>query len=180
MKPTPQTKTPNPDRNDEQNYSQILDQPLSPGTDLWIIADLESSAWSKKLDWYLNFQLRRASLHKSMKISDSFRDKILSWGIKLPEMPPEIIDTSSVAPTMIASRKLLPNELTVQIPMTDIKTWASECRRISKQLKLTKARVFLPRNVKAQEFLDACEGLKANLSFEIVEDSALEASGAHV
>jgi|GEM_PF-1442158 len=42
---------------------------FSPGSDLWIIPELSYSAWSRKIDWYLNFQLGRAMNHKRSPIS---------------------------------------------------------------------------------------------------------------
>lgn len=149
------------------------DQPFSAGAPLWIIADLQNSAWAKKLDWYLNFQLRRASRHQPLKISQTVKEKISSWGFTVPEaMLP-------AAPLMIASRRLLPNELTVQIPVSE--TWVQDCLQVIRQLRLKKVRVFLPVPISAQEFKNFVNknshenSVGGDICIEFVDEKYLEA-----
>ena len=148
-------------------------QAFSAGHKLWILADLESSAWAKKLDWYLNFQLRRASLHQPKKISESTQEKIASWGVDLTSLTKSVkkIDINH-APLMVATHKLLPNSLTIQIPFKDISGWVRDCMKVLKDLGQTDARVFLPAKVSASEFSKALKS--DNFNFEMIEESALD------
>ncbi len=125
---------------------------FSSGTPLWIIADLESSLWAKKLDWYLNFQLRRARLHQSPSLSEHTKQKLSDWGFTAPEMQ------SPAATLMIASAKLLPNEFTVQIKTigkSNHEKWASECLKLIQNLQVRKARIFLPAKMTPEDFKSA-------------------------
>ncbi len=147
---------------------QDQDQPFSAGAPLWIIADQKHSAWAKKLDWYLNFQLRKAKFHKSVQLSEKIKQKMQDWGFDLPVLE------KPASPLMIASHKLLPNELTVQIASGE--NWASECLRVLKNLRIDKARIFLPSEMTPQEFKNGI-GKKSSdldLTFEFVTESSLE------
>jgi hypothetical protein len=153
---------------------QFLNQneAFSDGVPLWIIADLEGSRWAKKLDWYLNFQLRRASRHTSPQISESTKQSFADWGFSAPEIK---APTSSL---MIASCKLLPNEWTVQIKLSE--KWASECLKLMQDLRVFKARVFLPTDMTADHFKAALRELQAGaeMTFELVSEELLKAKSS--
>ena len=160
-------------------YIKESEQAFSQGSDLWIIADLESSNWAKKLDWYLNFQLRRASLFKPKKISDSNIDKISQWGVDVSKLTKSIrvLDRKKSA-LIVASDRLLPNRFTVQIPFQEksIESWAAQCLKVLQDLKIWKARIFLPVKISTADFekhWGSKEG-EIGIELEIVEEAVLD------
>ena len=161
------------------NHFKNQDEALSDGANLWIIADLAHSGWAKKLDWYLNFQLRRASLHKSKKISERAQEKIANWGFDLEKLTKSAKSFDrEKASLMIASHRLLPNRLTVQIPFIENSTsnWVQECVKVLRDLKQSQVRIFLPQNVSRAEFTKAAslKSSDGNFSFELVEESSID------
>ncbi len=141
-------------------------QAFAGGSPVWVIAGLEQSRWAQKLDWYLNFQLRRASLHESKKISESNQEKIASWGFEVSQSP-----RNQKAPLLVDSRHLLPNRFTIQIPFEDVASWAKTCSKVLREMKQTGARIFLPSDVSKAQFTKAVADQE--LQFEVIEESAL-------
>ena len=150
---------------------------FSSGSNLWIIADLESSKWAQKLDWYLNFQLRRAKLHTPKKISESAQEKIASWGIDVQKLTKGVrsLDRKKAA-LMIASQKLLPHQLTIQIPFRDLTVgeWAQNCLKLLQNLKQTQARIFLPQKISASEFSKVLGSKNSEFEIEMIEEALLD------
>ncbi len=121
---------------------------LSPGCDLWIVAEAQHSRWARKLDWYLNFQIQRAGLHKSRELSPEIQKVIQDCEVELPE-----IGTFRSAPLMIASENLLPNSKTIVVPqIQDAAGWVEACFKIWDDLGRPLTRVFLPDEMKAEAF----------------------------
>lgn len=121
---------------------------LTVGCDLWIVADNESSRWSRRIDWLLNFQMRRAALHRTAQLSPE-----LSKLIKDCEADPvPVPDLATHAPLMIASARLLPAQTTVMIPSGTGDDWAKACHRVWMSLERPLARIFLPEGVTAEHF----------------------------
>ncbi|HWU43037.1 MAG TPA: hypothetical protein VN132_06345, partial [Bdellovibrio sp.] len=113
---------------------------FNPGADLWVVPHLEKSQWTARLDWYLNFQICRASRHKNAQ-TPLFVNEI----IKEAELEKFYRPVSSKAPLMIASEQLLPNKWVVVLPWTeDADSWSKEIFRIWSGLKEPMLRVFLP------------------------------------
>lgn len=156
------------------NHFKNQPNAFSEGSHLWIIADLANSAWAQKLDWYLNFQLRRASLHQSKKISERAQEKISSWGVDLETLAKPIKNPEKAA-LMISSDKLLPNRLTVQIPYNESSDWVQECVKVLRELKQTKARVFLPKKMSVNEFTKTAslKSSDGNFSFELIDEDSI-------
>ena len=82
------------------------------GCELWLIAGPDQSHWAQKLDWRLNFQLRRASQHRSRELSREIQQVIAEFEIEIEGQNLEgnlsaDLERSS-APLMIASKELLP------------------------------------------------------------------------
>lgn len=109
---------------------------LTPGANLWILPDRESSFWTKKIDWYLNFQI---SIHTSrFYLSPQQIKHLQEWD--LPYMPKKIYQVR-----MIASSQLLPNTQTVIIPFKkEITHWIKQAQKIWINLKTPSLRLFLP------------------------------------
>lgn len=113
---------------------------LNPGSDLWIVPDLEKSQWTAKLDWYLNFQICKASRHKSPSIPEFLSSVVSETELQLPKVP----STKNLS-LMISSDSLLPNKWVVILPWTgDLGQWTSRIFEIWQQLKEPSLRVFLP------------------------------------
>lgn len=113
---------------------------LNPGSDLWIVPDLEKSHWTTRLDWYLNFQLCKSSRHITPNLP-SFVTEVLEE----TELEKRVFPISSNAPLMIASEELLPNKWVVVLPWNgDLTKWTSSIFDIWQNLKEPSLRVFLP------------------------------------
>lgn len=111
---------------------------LNPGSDLWIVPDLEKSQWAAKLDWHLNFQICKSSRHVSKQLPAFLNDVLVET-----ELDKKPLRTSG--PLMIASSELLPNKWVVIVPWNDnLAAWTSQIFEIWKNLKEPSLRVFLP------------------------------------
>ncbi len=139
---------------------------LEPGADLWVLSDLEGSEWSRKLDWYLNFQLVRSKTHKTLEQSSELQEVIKLW-----EFDPPGVEVSKQLPLMVASSDLLPNHSTVLIPLGgDVKTWAKRVFELWKQLDEPSLRVFLPKDIDAKSFGMAWPGSANDLTGALVAE----------
>lgn len=142
------------------------DEALIPGADLWVVGDLESSQWTQKIDWYLNFQIARSKTHKTVEQGTELKSVISQWEVEAPK-----IDLAATMPLMIASSDLLPNHSTVLVPQAgDVKTWAKRVFEVWKQLDEPSLRVFLPRGVESTSFANAWPGSKDDLAAALVPE----------
>ena len=92
---------------------------LNPGSDLWIVPDFPKSNWAQKLDWYLNFQIVKASRHAPPGLSDFLVQMIEKTELKIPSF-----ELLSQAPLLIHSQPLLPNKWVAVVPYADnFKHW---------------------------------------------------------
>ncbi|KHD89435.1 MAG: hypothetical protein OM95_03470 [Bdellovibrio sp. ArHS] len=111
---------------------------FNPGAELWIVPDLEKSQWTARLDWYLNFQVSKASRHVSPALP-SYLQEVLTE----TELPQFAVKTTQ--PLMISSEELLPNKWVVIIPwQDDLNTWITQGFEIWHKLKEPSLRLFLP------------------------------------
>ncbi len=122
------------------SWSELAkDAALSEGSTLWIVGDLSNSAWAQKINWYLNFQLRRAKFHQTREISRELVAVLQTWEVEAPSLK---LDPS--APLLVESSKLLPNQVTVQLFNRTFDSWIDEGLRIWNDLQRPSVRVFLP------------------------------------
>ena len=131
---------------------------LTPGADLWILPNKTHSFWTKRLDWYLNFQISKP--HPHPQISSQQRRQLQEW-----ELP--LVTTSlKVDLLMIASDNLLPNKQTVILPFIQKKwaTWIQQAHHISINLKSPTLRLFLPDHY---SFLDIKEKWPKTIETEL-------------
>ena len=119
---------------------------LTMGSDLWLIGDLANSAWSRKIDWYLNFQLSRAAHHTRQEISPELASTAESW-----EFDPPVIESHAAAPLLVASSKFLPNQMTVQIA-GEGEAWVKAAIATVSSLQPRSIRIFLPAGLSLGEF----------------------------
>ena len=83
---------------------------LQAGVELWFVADLKSSKWARKIDWYLNCQLSRGFSKAFKSPSPALLEIADKWDFVVPQI--------AVGPSpalMIASHDLVPNRMTVLI-----------------------------------------------------------------
>ena len=112
---------------------------LSTGSDLWIVADLNHSKWTSKIDWYLNFQIVKASRHESPQVSDFLKEALQQTGLPAPQV------TVGKGPLLIQSEFLLPNKWVLVLPFEeDLKNWMTKVAEIWNGLQKPSVRIFLP------------------------------------
>lgn len=129
---------------------------LTAGADLWFVPALNQSHWTNHIDWYLNFQFVKAKLHQRKELSPHLKELSEDW-----EFPLEEIDLSMNRDLLISSRKLLPNQFTVQVEYDgNLNTWIERLLSIWKSLKRPSLRVFLPEGVSRSDFEKATEGIE--------------------
>lgn len=123
---------------------------LNPGSDLWILPASGQSHWTEKLDWYLNFQICKASRHVAPQVG-GFITEVLTE----TEIPALEIKAGRQAPLMIASASLLPNKWVVILPITsNFDAWVAEIARVWKDLGSPTFRAFLPPGQSAGRLLE--------------------------
>ena len=113
---------------------------LNPGAELWVMADLTTSKWTAKIDWYLNFQIVKASRHQPPPMSDFLIKIIEKTNIELPKLSP-----MTSASLLIHSQAFLPNKWVAVVPYQDnLKEWMTSIYRVCEQLQNPSLRIFLP------------------------------------
>lgn len=142
---------------------------LQAGADLWIIADLEKSAWAQKIDWYLNFQILRSKTHKTPIPSPELLQVLERWEIEAPA-----VEELESAPLMIASADRLPNHAVVVVPFDDEdpRRWVKRVHDTWTRLDSPGLRIFLPEGLAASRFQEAWPGPADILSHALVPDSS--------
>lgn len=116
---------------------------LGPGTDLWILPGIENSTWARKIDWYLNLQMWRASSHEIPILSED----LMTW-LKDNEIEPLKISIHPQAPLMIASQQRLPNAEIVSLSLKNAQgsDWIKTAHQVWRQMGSPSVRLFLPAN----------------------------------
>lgn len=139
---------------------------FNPGSDLWIAPDLEKSPWTAKLDWYLNFQICKASRHRRRELS-----QYLTEVLNETEMTSSTVISSTEQPLMIASEKLLPNKWVVLVPWDDDMTqWTQEIFKVWKNLNEPTLRIFMPPGQSTGGLQMAWQSLHPSQDFTVVLD----------
>ena len=143
---------------------------LSAGCEVWLIGSPSASRWTRKIDWYLGFQIMKASRHETAEISGVLRSIL-----EREEIAPVEFGSAETAPLMIASERLLPNSKTVMIPYRgNLDAWVEACHRIWQDLTCPKTRVFLPDAVAIQDFVSAWpRQSRDSARVEVVSESSL-------
>lgn len=122
------------------------------GSDLWILPPLENSSWTRKIDWYLNFQISRAKGHHSLTLSPELKEILTENDLPFFELKK---DPKRPSPLLIASHSYLPNKMTLELPWSnELQTWVQDCHRHWDCLGRPPLRVFLPLNVNSESFLE--------------------------
>ncbi len=113
---------------------------LNPGAELWVTTDLEKSKWTAKIDWYLNFQIVKASRHQPPPLSEFLIKIIEKTNVEVQKMKP--VTSASL---LIYSQALLPNKWVAVVSYHDnLKEWMKNIYQVREQLQNPSLRIFLP------------------------------------
>ncbi|MEO0336962.1 MAG: hypothetical protein AAF202_11235 [Pseudomonadota bacterium] len=120
---------------------------FSQGAQLWITPQPELSPWTKRIDWYLNMQMRRAEKHQHKMISPQ-----IMRTLEDNELPNFDFPMVADSPLLIASQGRLPVEAIVKVPFhKDTKAWIENLRTIWVELGRPQVRVFLPEQLSVED-----------------------------
>ncbi|WP_413288515.1 hypothetical protein [Bdellovibrio sp. HCB337] len=121
---------------------------FNPGSDLWIVPDLQSCRWTQKLDWYLNFQIIKNQRHLSPDTRNFTKLIQRETGLETYEL-----SVPKEAPLMITSEAFFPNKWVVVVPTSpNFGLWVREASAIWENLKHPSLRIFLPTGQNAGSF----------------------------
>ena len=114
---------------------------FTPGSDLWIFPDKKTSFWTKKIDWYLNFQISKPFPHIALS-DQQIKQLNKEWGFTYFALDGEN------KTLMIGSKNFLPNTKTVILPFVreDLKSWLYKAYKVWKGINCPTLRLFLPDN----------------------------------
>lgn len=147
----------------------LLSKPnaFNPGADLWIVPDSKNSAWTKRLDWHLNFQLVKA-----MPLSPRPLETPLLHVLRETNQSFSMESLPESAPLMIASSTYFPNKWTVHLSFKqDLEEWCVRLAPIWRGLTEPTLRVFLPTQIKPDDFSKAWAKETKMTEFTAVLDS---------
>lgn len=139
---------------------------LNPGQDLWVLPDKESSRWIMRLDWYLNFQIHRASRHKSFRRSPELNQLLENVEWSLPEE-----QLSEGQPVLFSCEGHLPARWVALVPGSEnLPRWVAKLHSLWQGLGEPRFRVFLPPDGGSAEFSAAWKVHSPFEDFTVVLD----------
>lgn len=141
---------------------QKLSDPMAfaNGAELWLLPDAKHSLWTRKIDWYLNFQAARASTHEAPQLDAGLIELLKEEQLAAPTTSAE-----SAAPLMISTSHRLPARYTVQIMYQGkLKNWLKQVSEVWAQMGQPNARIFLPSGENFNDCLSAWEPDSRNVS----------------
>ncbi|NQY99728.1 MAG: hypothetical protein HRT45_03545 [Bdellovibrionales bacterium] len=128
---------------------KVLTSPnaFSSGAQLWITPQPEHSPWTKRIDWYLNMQMRRAEKHQHREIHSDLKQTLIE-----NELPEFDFPADKSAPLLIGCQGHLPVEAIVRVPFLDKQAdWFDALRKIWAELERPQVRLFLPDNMNVEQ-----------------------------
>ena len=139
---------------------------LNPGSELWVMTDLEKSRWTAKIDWYLNFQIVKSSRHQRPPLSDFLIKIIEKTNLQIP-----ILEPLHEPPLLIHSQLLLPNKWVAIVPYADnFKQWMKNISELWGQLQHPTLRIFLPTGQSSNSEIDSLLGSHDSKEITVVLD----------
>lgn len=124
---------------------KVLTSPtaFSPGSSLWVIPVADESEWTRKVDWYLNLQIRKAERHESKAVSDELEGIVQDNELDLKD-----VKVQSDAPLLISSQNHIPAEGVMRIPSCETaEDWLRRALAVWENLNKPSLRFFLPENI---------------------------------
>lgn len=117
---------------------------MAPGADLWIVPERKKSAFTQKIDWYLNFQIARSVQHQSKMLSPIVTQILESCELKGYSFYPEEAEA-----LLILSTHNLPNRWVMVLKGSeDMDYWLNTALQKWRGLNSPSLRVFLPEGAK--------------------------------
>jgi hypothetical protein len=139
---------------------------LNPGADLWIIPDLQHSRSALRLDWYMNLQLTKSTLHSVPQLSPELQSILAKC-----DLPETRFYKKTTEFVMFESSRLLPNRWVVQIQTPKSHDgWVENASLAWTGLQKPSLRVFLPSGLSAGEFQKHWKELNSFDDFSLVVD----------
>ena len=124
---------------------------LNPGSDLWVVPERKSCFATQKIDWYLNFQISRASKHIQKPISQRLAEILEKCGLQA--LVPQDHTENSRKSLLIPSNTSLPNRwVLVATGSDDFSNWVSTLAKTHVKMNAPSLRVFLPTGRTFEEF----------------------------
>ena len=109
------------------------------GANLWFVPDLQVSSWTREIDWYLGFQIFKASLYHTRPIPEPLTRILNDHDLRSTFTPSS---QQSVLALAVADR--LPTDNVILISSDDGKDWLNRCAKVWQKAQKTSARLFLP------------------------------------
>jgi hypothetical protein len=121
---------------------------LSSGSEVWVFPGLSHSAWARRADWYLNFQITRAANHALPQISAELMDIL-----KAEEIPLKSFPSWQKDPLMVITDGRLPTGQVIEVSFGgDFKSWLKKVYEVWQKLHVTSVRIFLPEGHESTQF----------------------------
>lgn len=121
---------------------QKLSDPMAfaSGADLWLLPNAEHSHWTRKMDWYLNFQGARALSHQAPALAPGLIQLLKEEELAMPTTSAEL-----KTPLMVSTSHRLPARYTVQLTFDGkLKNWIKQAHDVWQQMGRPATRIFLP------------------------------------
>ena len=147
---------------------QKLSDPMAfvSGAELWLLPDAKHSHWTRKIDWYLNFQAARALTQQAPTLDPGFLQLLQEEQLATPTT-----SANSEAPLMISTAHRLPARYVVQVLYHGkLKTWLKHVCLVWQQMDTPAARIFLPISETFNDCLEAWDQVEAG-NVSVVMDS---------
>ncbi|MCB0414958.1 MAG: hypothetical protein KDD50_11530 [Bdellovibrionales bacterium] len=144
-------------------YKTAHSSALLAGAQLWVLPGSKDSQWTKKIDWYLNFQISRANQRQCESSSPTLL-KILNDNPELKLTLHAPLDKKNT-PLIVSSSSLLPNEQTLEvIYQGHPEKWVEQIHSIWNNLKRPSLRIFVPDQIDEDKLLKQWSTLDDGLS----------------
>ncbi len=143
------------------------------GSDLWLLPSPLQSAFTRKVDWYLNFLVARAQEHQPKALAPSLLGILQDNEIELGTAPLQ----GDQSPLLLSSSHRLPNQYTVILPfMGEPLPWLEQAHQIWQGLGRPSLRLFLPLEIKDRD-LEAHWPQENSLSVQEMQTSQGDMGG---
>ncbi|MCB0411466.1 MAG: hypothetical protein KDD22_03000 [Bdellovibrionales bacterium] len=141
------------------------------GSELWIIPEPEVSSWSRRIDWYLNFQVARSQLTTATSLSPEIKaileDNEIDWHMNPLEKPPLMVMTLGKIPAL--------QVVCLSYHATGVK-WFDVAHKIWLDLNRPRVRLFLPPELEEKQLLNSWTEDRNNIDLTFIPgDLSIEA-----
>lgn len=144
------------------------------GAELWLVPDVGHSHWTRKIDWYLNFQMLRASAHSAPVVAPQLLELLKDEGLAAPTASSQLL-----APLMISTAHRLPARYAVHLPYQgNLRDWLKRVAQIWHHMRHPSTRLFLPTGVNFSE-CQAAWGEPDSQNVSVVMDSDHQKTTGH-